>query len=138
MHETLRHADVVVGATGLPHAVGSSVPSETLVQNSPVFVNIGHDEFGDAVPDDLVAGGRQVPINFHLDEPTRNYKIDPIQTAEVRAARELVHQAHVYLPGINPLPRSIDQQILSDWIRLWPSEDFSEIQNEIDDVIADS
>lgn len=127
----LQEADVIIGVTGKPGAVGASIPASWLRANSPFFVNIGHDEFGSYVPDDEIVGGREVPINFHLKRPTKNHKIDPIQAAEVLAFDELIKHPGKYANGLHPLPSTIDLWVLKKWMSYWPEEDLSGISEEI-------
>ena len=131
LKRALGSAQIVIGATGKPNAVGNSVPAAWLRANSPYFVNIGHDEFGEYVPDDEVVGGKHVPLNFHLKRPTKNHKIDPIQAAEVLAMEALVHNFEMFNNGINPLPIEIDNWIFRKWVGYWPNEDLSGIAQEI-------
>jgi adenosylhomocysteinase len=131
LESTLHQAHIVIGATGKPGAVGDSVPASWLEANSPFFVNIGIDEFGPHFRDDQILGGRQVPINFHLERPTKNHKIDPIQAAEVLALEELVQCPGKYSNGLHPLPQTIDEWIMKKWISYWPQEDLSGIAEEI-------
>ena len=131
LESALRAANIVIGATGVPGAVGNSATRAWLRANSPFFVNIGHDEFGPHIPDDEILGGREVPINFHLQRPTRNHKIDPIQAAEVLALEELVHNPGKYSNGLHPLPQTIDVWVMKEWMAYWPEEDLSGIAEEI-------
>jgi adenosylhomocysteinase len=131
LKSTLQEANIVIGATGKPGAVGESVPNSWLRANSPFFVNIGLDEFGPHIRDNEILGGREVPLNFHLRRPTKNHKIDPIQAAEVLALEELVQNPGKYSNGLHPLPRRIDVWVLRKWISYWPEEDLSGIAEEI-------
>jgi adenosylhomocysteinase len=131
LRSALDEANIVIGATGKPGAVGDSVPRSWLRANSPFFVNIGLGEFGPHIPDSEILGGREVPINFHLERPTENHFIDPIQVAEVLALEELVQNPGRYSSGLNPLPRAIDVWILERWMSYWPEEDLSGIAEEI-------
>ena len=131
LESALHEANIVIGATGKPGAVGNSVPHSWLQANSPFFVNIGHDEFGPHIRDSEILGGRDVPINFHLERPTENHKIDPIQAAEVLALEELVQNPGKYSNGLHPLPQTIDVWIMGKWISYWPEEDLSGIAEEI-------
>ena len=131
LKSVLHGANIVIGATGKPGAVGDSVPHFWLQANSPFFVNIGLNEFGPHIPDDEILGGREVPINFHLKRPTKNHKIDPIQMAEVLALEELIENPGEYSNGLHPLPRTIDAYILKKWTSHWPEEDLSGVAEEI-------
>ncbi len=131
LQSTLGEANIIIGATGKPGGVGQSVPRSWLRANTPFFVNIGIDEFGTYIPEREVLGGREVPINFHLRNPTMNHKIDPIQAAEVLALEALIRNPERYSNGLHPLPKSIDEWILKKWITYWPDEDVSGIAVEI-------
>ena len=132
LQSALRNAQVIIGATGIPGAVGDSVPTSWLQANSPFFANIGIDEFGAYIPNEEILGGREVPINFHLKHPTRNHKIDPIQAAELLALEELIKHPDKYADGLHPLPKSIDNWVIKEWISYWPEEDLSGIEKEIE------
>jgi len=131
LRSTLHEANIVIGATGKPGAVGNSVSHLWLRANSPLFVNIGLGEFGSHIPDSEILGGREVPINFHLERPTKNHFIDPIQVAQVLALEELIQNPGKYSNGLHPLSRTIDVCILKKWISYWPGEDLSGVAEEI-------
>jgi adenosylhomocysteinase len=125
-------ADIVIGATGLPGAVARSVPHNWLRANRRFLVNMGIDEFGEWFGDDEVLGGRTVPINWHLSQPTRNRYIDPVLAAQVLALEELIVNSESYPPGLHPLPQAIDDRILQEWLVHWPDEDLSGLAGEIE------
>lgn len=129
--EILGLADIVIGATGIHGGVSKSVPRDWLVQNKPFLVNIGIDEYGDAFGEDEILGGN-IPINFHLQQPTINRYIDPVHAALVLGIEELVKNPNAYSKGVHPLPGSIDEWVLNKWIESWPDEDISNLEKELD------
>jgi adenosylhomocysteinase len=132
LRHALARADVVIGVTGVPGAVGRTVPADWLRANRPALVNIGFDEFGPAFGEAEYAGGRSIPINFNLARPTRNCYIDPALAAQVLAVEALVCHADEFPVGIHSLPAEIDRWVLDTWRRVWPEEDVAGVEAELD------
>jgi adenosylhomocysteinase len=128
----LAGADVVIGATGIPGTLGKNVPHDWLRANAPFLVNIGLDEFGPAFGDEEILGGRTVPINWHLRQPTLSRYIDPVLAAQVLALEELMKHPGDYPEGLQPLPEAIDAWALQTWISRWPDEDLSNLEAELE------
>jgi adenosylhomocysteinase len=126
----LAAADVVIGVTGIRGAVGETVPAEWLRANKPVLSAMGYHEFGDAFDGEELLGGQDVPVNFHLAQPTLNRYIDATLAAQVLAVEELVKHPGRYSPGLHPLPRLIDDWLWNTWCELWPDEDLSGLIEE--------
>jgi adenosylhomocysteinase len=131
LRSALAQADVVAGVTGIPGAVGRTVPPEWLRANRPALVNIGYDEFGPSFDDAEIVGGSSVPINFHLARPTRNRYIDPALAAQVLAIEALVRHPDRYADGIHALPAEIDEWVLRTWRNAWPDEDLGGLAEEL-------
>ncbi|MBN1315200.1 MAG: NAD-binding protein [Anaerolineales bacterium] len=123
-------SDIVIGTTGIVGGVSNSVPHEWLLMNNPFLVNIGMDEFGDAFDQDRILGGN-IPINFHLQQPTKNRYIDPVHAALVLGIEEMVKNHKAYTKGVHPLPASIDEWVLNKWMESWPDEDISNLEQEL-------
>ncbi len=128
--EALAHADVVVGVTGIVGAVGATVPTEWLLANQPVFVNMGYDEFGPAISSDRILGGPSLPVNLYLPRPTLNRYIDPALAAQVMGIEALVRHPEQYPVGVHALSKESDQWILDTWRKTWPDEDLSGLREE--------
>jgi adenosylhomocysteinase len=131
LQAVLGGAEVVIGATGIPGTLGKNVPHDWLRANAPFLVNIGIDEFGPEFGDEEILGGRTVPINWHLHQPTLNRYIDPTLAAQVLALEELIKHPGKYAAGLHPLPEAIDVWALQEWISRWPDEDLSNLEAEL-------
>lgn len=123
----LSAAEVIVAVTGVPGAVGRTIPVEWLGSEA-VLVNIGaEDEFGPSIPDDRILGDRRIPLNFHLERPTLSRYIDPSLAAHLLALEALISAARPYPPEVHPLPQEMDDWIIRTWRALHPDEDLSAI-----------
>jgi adenosylhomocysteinase len=130
LQNALASADIVLGVTGVPGAVGEIAPVEWLRANDPVLTVMGYDEFGPEIPESEILGGR-MPINFCLTRPTLNRYMDPTLTAQALAIEELFKHPERYPPGIHPLPEEIDRWLLESWHALWPDEDLTGVEAEL-------
>jgi adenosylhomocysteinase len=130
LQDALASADIVLGVTGVPGAVGRIVPAEWLRAGKAVLTVMGYDEFGPDIPETEILGGR-MPINFCLKRPTLNRYMDPTLTAQALAIEELVRRPEGYPPGIHPLPAAIDGWLLDKWRALWPDEDLTGVEAEL-------
>lgn len=133
-HRSLRRAlalaEVVVAVTGRPGGIGHTVPAEWLRAAHPVLVNLGdEDEYGPQFAEEEILGGRSLPLNFHLEEPTLNRYIDPPLAAHVLALEAVVSQNSS--GGIRPLPKAMDEWIVSTWRAAWPREDLRGIGKQL-------
>lgn len=130
LQSALAEADIVLAVTGLPSVLSRTVPSEWLRANQPVLVNLGaEDEYGEHFSDEDILGGKAVPLNFHLANPTQNRYVDAPLAAHVLALEALLRRT---LPrGIHPLPTHMDEWLLTEWRRHWPDEDLSGIAEEL-------
>lgn len=116
-----------VAVTGVPGAVGWTIPAEWLAAET-VVVNIGaEDEFGPDVPDGRILGGRGIPLNFHLERPTLNRYIDPSLAAHLLALEALLNKAQPFPAGVHPLPQEMDDWIVRTWREQHPREDIAGI-----------
>ncbi len=123
----LSAADVIVAVTGVPGAVGRTIPPEWLGTEA-VLVNLGaEDEFGPSVPDSRILGGRGVPPNFHLERPTLNRYIDPSLAAHLLALEALITADPPYPPGVHPLPTEMDEWVIRTWRARHTEEDLERI-----------
>jgi adenosylhomocysteinase len=128
MQAALAVAEVVIGVTGIRSAVGETVPAEWLRANNPVLAAMGYHEFGDEFTEEELLGGADVPVNFHLVQPTLNRYMDATLAAQVLAVEELVKHTGEYRHGLTPLPKEIDDWLWNSWIELWPEEDLSGVE----------
>lgn len=132
LRRALAGADVVVSVTGIPDQLSRAIPPEWVRAARPVLVNMGaQDEFGPAFSDEEIAGGRAVPWNFHLDQPTRNRYVDPALAAHLLALEAIVLRPHAFPAGIHPLPPEMDEWIIQTWRAEWPNEDLTGIADEL-------
>lgn len=134
--EDLRHAlaeaDIVISVTGIPDQLSRDIPEAWVRAARPVLVNMGaQDEFGPSFRDDEIAGGRQVPFNFHLDQPTRNRYVDPSLAAHLLAMEAVVLRPELFPAGIHPLPSEMDEWLIRTWRAQWPAEDLTGISEEL-------
>ncbi len=128
LRRALARAQVVIAVTGVPGVLGCTLPPEWLRANRPVLVNLGaEDEFGPAFEEHEILGGRQVPLNFHLPQPTLNRYVDPALAAHLLALEAWVRAPGRFPPGIHPLPEAMDRWILETWQAAWPEEDLTPI-----------
>jgi adenosylhomocysteinase len=128
----LTEAEVVIAVTGIPGILSRALPPEWLRANRPVLVNMGaEDEFGDAFEDAEILGGKALPINFHLTQPTLNRYIDPSLAAHVLALEALVRDPQAYPIGVHPLPEEMDTWLLKSWRAAWPHENLTGIGDEL-------
>lgn len=129
----LKAADIVVSVTGVPGVLGRSLPAEWLRAGEAVLVNLGaEDEYGPEFADGEILGGKQVPLNFHLAQPTLNRYVDAPLAAHVLALEAWVQEPEAYAVGLHPLPEAMDRWLVSEWRRHWPDEDLSGIGDELD------
>ncbi len=130
LQQALAQADIVIAVTGVPGVLSRSLPPAWLRANRPVLVNQGaEDEFGPAFAEEEILGGRQVPLNFHLEQPTPNRYVDPALAAHVLALEALV--TGDYPVGVHPLPGPMDDWLVNEWRRCWPMEDLTGIGPEL-------
>ena len=116
----------VVAVTGIAGAVCAGVAPEILLANDPVLVNMGaEDEFGPDIASERVLGGKGVPPNFHLDQPTLNRYIDPSLAAQLMSVEWYVKYGDTIAQGVSPLPDEADTWLVRRWMRYWPNEDGS-------------
>lgn len=88
--EVIKKAWVVVMATGIKGAMGSTIDARVAIESSAILINMGaEDEFGPIFPRErLLKGGRT--LNFILDEPTHLRFIDPTMALHNFGAQFLV------------------------------------------------
>jgi adenosylhomocysteinase len=128
LQRALAAADVVVAVTGIPSVLGHTVPPDWIRANRPTLVNLGaEDEFGPAFDERQILGGRAVPLNFHLAQPTLNRYVDPALAAHLLALEALVRRPEAFPSGIHPLPREMDDWVIRTWRKAWPDEDLTGI-----------
>ena len=122
----LAAADIVVAVTGRPGILSRELPPDWLRRSRPVLVNLGaEDEFGPAIEDRDILGGRDMPLNFHLARPTENRYVDAPLAAHLLALEALLAHPAAFPPGIHPLPPSLDAWVVEQWRRAWPEEDLT-------------
>jgi adenosylhomocysteinase len=126
VRRALAACDGVIAVTGIAGAVGASVAPDILLANDPVLVNMGaEDEFGPETAADNVLGGKGVPPNFHLEQPTLNRYIDPSLAAQLMAVEWFLRHGDRIPHGVTPLPDEADTLLVQRWMRHWPNEDGS-------------
>ncbi|MBN2502592.1 MAG: hypothetical protein JXB38_17560 [Anaerolineales bacterium] len=133
LQKALGQADVIISVTSIPDIHSASeVPAAWFRANRPVLVNLGaQDEFGADFADAEILGGREIPLNFHLAQPTLNRYVDPPLAAHVLALETLVQQRADLENGIHPLPPEMDAWLLQTWRASWPDEDLTGIGEEL-------
>jgi adenosylhomocysteinase len=130
LRRALARAQVVIAVTGQPGAIGRTVPAEWLRAAHPTLVNLGaEDEYGPQFAEAEILGGRSVPLNFHLEEPTLNRYVDPPLAAHLLALEAAVYSAES--PGVRPLPKAMDEWVLRTWRAAWPSEDLRGLGDQL-------
>ena len=132
LEKQLGRADVVVSVTGLPGMLSKQIPKEWVTANHPVLVSLGaEDEFGDQYTENEILGGKEVPLNFHLEEPTLNRYVDAPLAAHVLALEAWSREPEKFDRGIHPLPVKMDRWVIEQWRAAWPDEDLSGIGEEL-------
>lgn len=133
LQTALAKADIVISVTGQPGIQSRLLPVEWLRANHPVLVSLGaEDEYGPAFGEDEILGGKHVPLNFHLAQPTLNRYVDPPLAAHVLALEAWALDPAAYGIGIHPLPVAMDRWILTEWRKAWPEEDLTGIGEELE------
>jgi len=128
----LAEAEIVIAVTGRPGILGATVPADWFRRNRPALVNLGaEDEFGPAFADDEIVGGRHLPLNFHLAEPTLNRYVDAPLAAHLLALEALLRDPESWPPGVHPLPQAMDAWVVRTWRAAWPEEDLTGIAEEL-------
>jgi adenosylhomocysteinase len=132
LQAALAAAQIVISVTGQPGIHSRLLPPAWLRANYPVLVSLGaEDEYGTAFEASEIMGGKAVPLNFHLAQPTLNRYVDPPLAAHVLALEAWALAPGAYTPGIHPLPEAMDRWILTEWRRAWPDEDLDGIGAEL-------
>lgn len=132
LERALKATGIVISVTGVPGALGASLPPEWLRAGEATLVNLGaEDEFGPQFEEAEILGGKAVPLNFHLAQPTLNRYIDAPLAAHAMALEAWVRAPEDYPPSIHPLPEAMDRWLVSEWRRAWPDEDLSGIEEEL-------
>lgn len=131
LQAALKAADIILSVTSIPDVMSSGrIPPEWLRAGKATLVNLGaEDEFGPAFEDGEILGGRGLPLNFHLANPTQNRYVDAPLAAHVLALEALVSGG--YPPGIHPLPEAMDRWLITEWRRHWPEENLDGIGPEL-------
>jgi adenosylhomocysteinase len=131
LQRALKAAHIVISVTSLPGVMSRGpIPPDWLRAGGAALVNLGaEDEFGTAFEDAEILGGRGLPLNFHLANPTRNRYVDAPLAAHALALEALVRGA--YPPGVHPLPEAMDRWLVAEWRRAWPDEDLAGIGPEL-------
>lgn len=132
LQAALAAAEIVISVTGQPGIHSRLLPPAWLRTNHPVLVSLGaEDEYGTAFEASEILGGKAVPLNFHLAQPTLNRYVDPPLAAHVLALEAWALAPGAYAPGVHPLPEAMDRWILTEWRRAWPDEDLDGIGAEL-------
>lgn len=132
LERALAAADIVISVTGHPGVIGASYPAEWFRGTQTALVNLGaEDEFGPPFDDSEIVGGRTLPLNFHLDQPTLNRYVDAPLAAHLLALEALTREPERWSPGIHPLPSAMDDWVIRSWRAAWPGEDLTGIGEEL-------
>lgn len=132
LRKQLATTDIVLSVTGIPGMISASYSRELILANYPALVSLGaEDEFGPDYAEQEILGGKAVPLNFHLEEPTLNRYVDAPLAAHVMALEAWALKSDTYSAGIHPFPVEMDQWIIQSWRKYWPDEDLSGIAEEI-------
>jgi adenosylhomocysteinase len=132
LEKALANAEVVLSVTSVPGIHSRTLPPEWFRANNPVLANLGaEDEFGHKFKDEEILGGKAVPLNFHLDQPTLNRYVDVPLAAHLLALEAIVTHPEQYPNGVHPLPVEMDEWLLKTWRRRWPDEDLTGIGEEL-------
>jgi adenosylhomocysteinase len=132
LQAALAKAEIVISVTGVPGIQSRALPVEWLRANHPVLVSLGaEDEYGPAFNENEILGGKHVPLNFHLAQPTLNRYVDPPLAAHLLALEAYVRDPNAYPIGIHPLPADLDRWLLTEWRKAWPNEDLDGIGQEL-------
>ena len=132
LQQALAQADVVISVTGRPGVIGATYPPDWFRRRRMVLVNLGaEDEFGAPFGDDEILGGRHLPLNFHLAQPTLNRFVDAPLAAHLLALEALVRQPERWPPGVHALPVEMDAWVVHAWRAAWPNEDLTGIGEEL-------
>jgi len=132
LQRALSQADVVISVTGHPGVIGASYPPAWFRRPQTVLVNLGaEDEFGPPFGDGEILGGRHLPLNFHLAQPTLNRYVDAPLAAHLLALEALVLRPERWTPGVHPLPAEMDDWVVRSWRAAWPDEDLTGIAEEL-------
>lgn len=127
----LAQADVIIAVTGQAGILGRTLPADWLRRNHPDLVNLGaEDEFGPPFADGEILGGRSIPLNFHLAQPTLNRYVDAPLAAHLLALEALLMDPD-QPAGIHLLPKAMDDWVIRSWRSAWPDEDLSGIAEEL-------
>ncbi|MDH5605550.1 MAG: hypothetical protein OEY93_01570 [Anaerolineae bacterium] len=130
LEQALAQADIVIAVTSIPDILSRSIPAAWLRANNPALVNLGaQDEFGPNFADGEIVGGKAIPLNFHLANPTENRYVDAPLAAHVLALEALLKGD--YKSGVHPLPPEMDDWLLENWRAQWPQEDLTGIGEEL-------
>ncbi|MBI3158798.1 MAG: hypothetical protein HYZ26_04255 [Chloroflexi bacterium] len=131
LQAALKSAGVIISVTSIPGVLSrGAIPPDWLRAGGATLVNLGaEDEYGPAFEDAEILGGRGLPLNFHLANPTLNRYVDAPLAAHVLALEALVAGGHS--PGIHPLPEAMDRWLVTEWRNAWPEEDLAGIGEEL-------
>jgi adenosylhomocysteinase len=130
LRRTLARTQVVISVTGQPGVIGRTIPAAWLHVGNPALVNLGaEDEFGPEFAEEEILGGRSLPLNFHLAEPTLNRYVDPPLAAHLLALEAAVSRPGA--DGVHPLPQAMDDWVLRTWRAAWPGEDLRGIGDSL-------
>jgi len=132
LKKALQDSDIVIAVTGRPGVLGASLPPDWLRAGGAVLVNLGaEDEYGPAFGEEEILGGKGVPLNFQLAQPTLNRYVDAPLAAHLLALEALMTDPGAYDVGVHPLPLEMDRWLLTEWRKAWPDEDLTGIGEEL-------
>jgi adenosylhomocysteinase len=132
LEQALAAADIVISVTGRPGVISATYPPAWFRHGRPVLVNLGaEDEFGPSFGDEEILGGRELPLNFHLDQPTLNRYVDAPLAAHLLALEALTRDPDRWPVGVHPLPREMDAWVIGSWRAAWPDEDLTGIAEDL-------
>jgi adenosylhomocysteinase len=105
----------VITATGVHGAVSHYFNLEDF-EESAMLINMGTpDEYGDKFLSERILNQKK-PANFMLEYPTEVKFLDPIFCILARGGVSLIEE-RTLRKGLNNISRTIDNQILAEWLR---------------------
>lgn len=128
VEKELKAAEIIVSVTGIPGIISDRYSRAVIMSNAPELISLGaQDEYGDDYGEDEILGGKQVPLNFQLAEPTLNRYVDAPLAAHVLALEAWARNPDAFENGIHALPEEMDRWVLESWREYWPNEDLTGI-----------
>lgn len=127
--QVIQKSSLIITATGQEEIISKYFNAE--IFRDKILANIGAmDEFGDKFQEDEILNNK-VPINFSLKDPTTFRYLDPSFYAHNIGPKIIID--HHLQPGFHPLPLSVDQSILKQWVN-YHQQDISPILSDAQEL----